>query len=121
MQLYTMNADGSNVIQLTNLRDWNGFPSPAPDGTHIAFPSETNDANGWPQDQAIYVIKSDGSNAINLLPDPAPDVAPAWSPDGKLIAFASAREGNRFRRSIYAIKPDGTGLSKLIDGGDASV
>jgi TolB protein len=119
MQLYTMRADGSNPTRLTNLQDWNGFPSPSPDGTHIAFVSETHDANGWPKDQAIYVIQSDGSNPINLLPDPAPDIAPAWSPDGALIAFTSARGGDGFRRSIYVVKPDGAGLSKLIDNGDA--
>lgn len=119
MQLYTMRADGSNPTRLTNLRDWNGFPSPSPDGAHIAFVSETHDTNGWPKDQAIYVIKPDGSNPVNLLPDPAPDIAPAWSPDGTLIAFASSREGDGFRRSIYVIKPDGAGLKKLIDNGDA--
>ena len=118
MQLYVMNADGSKPTQLTNLPDWIGFPAPSPDGTHIAFLSETRDANGWPKDLSLHVMQFNGSNPVNLLPDPAPDVAPAWSPDGMLIAFASAREGDRFRRSLYVIKPDGTGLKKLIDNGD---
>jgi len=39
-------------------------------------------------------------------------------PDGKLIALRSTRRDG-FRRSIYVIKPDGTGLRKLIDTGDA--
>ena len=121
MQLFVMNDDGSNPVRLTDLPDWNGFPSPSPDGKLIAFVSETRNAEGWPKDQAIFVIQSDGSHLINLQPDPAPDLSSAWSPDSTLLAFASAREGDGFRRSLYLIRPDGTGLSRLVENGDAPV
>ena len=121
MQLFVMNDDGSNPVRLTDLADWNGFPSPSPDGKLIAFISETRNAEGWPKDQAIFVIQSDGSHPINLQPDPAPDLAPAWSPDSTLLAFASSREGDGFRRSLYLIRPDGTGLSKFVENGDVPV
>ena len=37
-----------------------------------------------------------------------------WSPTGELIAFASDRDGDF---DIWLIKPDGSGLQKLIGGG----
>jgi Tol biopolymer transport system component len=54
MQLFVMNDNGSNPVRLTNIPDWNGFPSPSPDGKLIAFVSETRNAEGWPKDQAIF-------------------------------------------------------------------
>jgi Tol biopolymer transport system component len=41
------------------------------------------------------------------------DVQPAWSPDGSSIAFART-EGPR-SRSLYSVKPDGSGLKKLTN------
>lgn len=39
---------------------------------------------------------------------------PDWSPDGKAIAFESTRDGTF---AIYTIRPDGTGLRRLTNGG----
>lgn len=56
LQLYVMNADGSNIIRLTNLPgDGASYPAFSPDGTRIAFTSIQ-----------INIINTDGSNATRL-------------------------------------------------------
>jgi hypothetical protein len=40
---------------------------------------------------------------------------PDWSPDGQLILFRSVRPDDEFNGgTMYTIRPDGTGLTKLI-------
>ena len=93
--IYLMDADGSNVRQLT----YGGVdPAWSPDGKYIAFVSASAGNIHIPN---IYVIDADGSNDYRLTHDdrydgnPAwsPD-GPAWSPDGTQIAFVSSRDGD---------------------------
>src|SRR5207244_9379610 len=39
-----------------------------------------------------------------------------WSPDGKAIAFTVA-PGGGMNEQVYTVRPDGTGLRRLTDGG----
>src|SRR3954452_24925611 len=53
--VFTMNADGSSVTQLTDSRVGpSGDPGWSPDGSMIAFES---DAGNYPQNQGIYVMR----------------------------------------------------------------
>jgi Tol biopolymer transport system component len=89
--IFLMNADGSNVFNLSqaagfaNSSDAN--PSWSPDGRTIAFHSERE---GWAD---IWTVNVDGSGARNLThgmggPNGFEGDA-AWSPDGSRIAFVS--------------------------------
>jgi Tol biopolymer transport system component len=102
-----MNADGSNIVQLTTTGG--RAPSWSPDGTRIAVgvtivPSTT---------QTAFVINAaDGGNPVSLVPG----ADPAWSPDGSLIALAFCTD--RFVCDpddpvLAVIHPDGTGLTPL--------
>ena len=72
-----MNANGANLINLTQHLKSDRSPSWSPDGTRIAFSS---DRDG---DYEIYVMNADGTHPIQLTDDPwASDFGPAWSPDG---------------------------------------
>jgi TolB protein len=107
--LFVMNADGSNVRQLTHTPAAEGYPSWSPDGRLIAF--EADDASG---NFDIYVMNADGSGTRRLTQDPRRDVGPAWSPDGKKIAFMSDRAGPEF--DIYEMNADGSGVERLTAG-----
>ena len=86
--VHVMNADGTNIINLTNHPAADTYPAWSPDGRQIAFSS---DRNG---NLEIYVMNADGTNPIKLTNHPAVDRVPDWSPDGMRIAFSTNRDGD---------------------------
>lgn len=104
-QLFVMNADGTNIRQVTNLDAMGGRSSFSPDGLRLAF------YRGPAGDHNIYVINTDGTGLVQLT-DGGDNLGPSWSPDGNWIAFTSFRDGNN---EIYSIHPDGTGLTRLTN------
>ena len=86
MDIYLIDADGSNPLRLSAGESWDGFPTPSPDGSRIAFVAETMDSQRTPVEREIFVVNSDGSGLANLTNDPGLDMEPVWSPDGNWIA-----------------------------------
>src|SRR4029453_5945596 len=83
-EIYGMNADGSDQVNLTNYENEDSYPNWSPDGTKIAFTS----FRGQFGDPEIVVMNADGSNPVNIPNDLAEDFDPAWSPDGSRIVFS---------------------------------
>jgi TolB protein len=69
-----MNADGTDLVQLTDDPADDLRPAWSPSGAKIAFRSlRTNQGD-------IYVMKSDGSHEEQLTDDPLLDAYPDWQP-----------------------------------------
>ena len=105
-EIYLMNADGTNPINLTqSVEKPDRGSSWSPDGRQIAFSSSELFVQEDLFRSDIWVMDVDGGNSRNLTKHGAEDVDPAWSPDGNQIAFSSDREGNW---EIYVMNSDGT-------------
>ncbi|MHB8629928.1 MAG: hypothetical protein ACYDBJ_27620 [Aggregatilineales bacterium] len=107
-QIYVMNADGSNPVNLTKNPADDYQPAWAPAADKIAFTS-TRDGN-----PEICTMNADGSNQTCITSNPTAthkpdktlpaDQLPTWAPDALHIAFASTRDGNT---QVYVIEPSG--------------
>ena len=87
-EIYSCNADGSNISRLTNNAGIDDQPAWSPDGSHIAFVS---DRTGHPE---IYIMNADGSNVVRRTFLENYTQNPAWSPDGARIAYSSNGNGS---------------------------
>lgn len=100
-ELYVMDADGGNPVQLTSLAAL-ALESPcwSPDGQQIVFSANPEG------DHDLYVVRvDDPAQLVLLTQDQASDREPAWSPDGQTILFASDRRApDHFQ--IYALPAD---------------
>lgn len=105
-EIFVVNADGTNRLNVSNQAGGDADPVWSPDGMRIAW-VHYYDGKG-----DIIVANADGTNKKNLTNHPKDDRAPVWSPDGTRIAFASYRTD---RWEVYVMNADGSNVVKLTD------
>jgi Tol biopolymer transport system component len=106
VEVFVMDADGSNVDQLTDSAGEDWHPDWSPDGSQILFTSKRNGT--WD----VFVMDADGSNVSQLTPTNEDEWRPTWSPDGSQIAFAGMRQG---RWHIFVMDADGSNVRQITD------
>jgi serine/threonine protein kinase len=97
-QIFLINTDGTNLIQITNQIDGACQPAWAPDGQRFAFISPCAKLMDDYRGSSIFIMNVDGSGLMPVSVTPDGDYDPAWSPDGTKLAFTSFRDG---RPHIY--------------------
>ena len=104
-EVYSMNTDGSDQINLTRHRAKDASPVWSPTGEQILF---TSDRGGI---EDLYLMDPDGTNVHQVFKKLIGREFPTWSPDGKALAY------HRFHTlSIYTASIDGKDEAKLTDG-----
>jgi len=89
LEIWVMNADGSNKRQVTSNGKANFGPYFFPDGKRIIFASNMDDPRGRNFD--LYKINVDGTGQERITFNGTFDGFPMFSPDGKKLVFASNR------------------------------
>lgn len=127
MDLYRARTDGSEVVRLTHDRSYEFGATWSPDATRISFAREKAASRS---DSDIWVMNADGSDVHQITSGRSFDGLPVWSSDGTWIAFASNSDempspttsGEDALRhvSIFAMRPDGSGARRLLDGGTSA-
>jgi dipeptidyl aminopeptidase/acylaminoacyl peptidase len=109
-ELYVVDAEGGQPVRIAGEGE---SPTFSPDGTQIAYLSESGQAGI----EHVWVANADGTDAHEILTDEAlakgmSDLT--WSPAGDRIAMDNQQEGYV---AIYTFAPDGSDFTKVITGG----
>jgi hypothetical protein len=97
--IYRMDADGSNLVNLTRTPDVDEcYPKASPDGSKISFVA---DEGAPPRRQRnLYVMNADGTGRRKIADQGR---EPCWSPDGARIAYVKS-EFDTYSQVDYATK-----------------
>ena len=109
--IYLMNPDGSEQVNLTNHRADDISPVWSPTGEHILFASDREQKAWGTWD--LYLMNPDGSNVRKVFDKSARRNDPTWSPDGKQIAYSYGEIGNN---RLYIGRIDGKTEERVAIG-----
>jgi Tol biopolymer transport system component len=98
-ELFLINSDGSNPVNLTGTPDVDElYPHASPDGKKICF--VTDEGAGRSKVRNVYYINIDGSGRVKVADNAR---QPCWGPDSKTIAYLKG-EFERYTIKDYATK-----------------
>jgi Tol biopolymer transport system component len=102
-EVFVMNADGTNPVNLTKNAAYDGWPMWSPDGKKILFSSNRAGPANIGQ---LYLINPDGSSLQQITDGPGSFVQPSWSHDGKKIFAHQHWETEEFGNLVEFDVPD---------------
>jgi TolB protein len=103
LEIYIMNADGSNLRQVTDLGAASFAPYFHPDGERIIFSSNYGDPEG--RNFNLYIVNTDGTGLKQITYNDTFDSFPVFSYDGSKLVWASGRNA-RAQREINVFIAD---------------
>jgi TolB protein len=118
VQIQVMNADGSDVTELTRGPGFHGFPAWSPDGASLAIAADWGDYRGL---RGIWIIPASAPGGVTqqearrltTLPpgNQTEDEEPQFSPDGSSIVFTRFKSPRK--SAIHRVGINGSGLTRL--------
>ncbi|MFH1066553.1 MAG: biopolymer transporter Tol [bacterium] len=103
-EVYVMDIDGSNVVQLTNDKSISLGPKWSPNGKEIAY---TSYCKNFPD---VWIINLATSRRKRVAFFPGLNAQPAFSPDGETIALTLSKDGNT---ELYMLPVSGGSPTRL--------
>ncbi len=112
-EVYVMNPDGSQQMNLTwhSARDL--APAWSPTGEHIAFNSDRDGTRD------IYLMDADGKNVRKVFRRLAYREYPTWSPDGKKLAYLHAEDWGIYVGTIDSGQEERVASANFLGGDPA--
>ncbi len=102
--IYIMNADGTEVRQLTDVPGYDGGPFFSADGTRICWRRFSEDG----ATAEVYTMKTDGTDVKRLTNIGAMSWAPYYHPSGDYLIFTTNKHGFA-NFELYLVRADGQG------------
>lgn len=104
-EIWAMDFDGRNKVQVTDYRDLCLTPAISTDGSRVAF---TTFVEGIPK---IYVHSLESGRRLQFYnQDASLNTTPSFAPDGQTIFYASSPTG---RSQIYSASLNGSNLRRI--------
>ena len=118
-EIWTMNQDGTNPVQLTKLGGSALFPDFSPDGKTVVF----SGTEGTDTNSEIYTVDATTGGSLHALTSCAAykpgcyNNNASWSPDGTKIVFFHAddadADGNGIDSQVWVMDADGSNAHAL--------
>jgi Tol biopolymer transport system component len=108
-EIYTIKADGTGLIRLTNNGGDDRNPAWSPNASKIAYASDGGVALGHLH---LFVMNADGTGVKQLTFGTHED-QPAWSPDGSRIAYFGNTGSHP---AVFVMNADGSNIKELVAG-----
>lgn len=112
-EIYIMNPDGTQQVNLTRHKADDVSPVFSPTGEQILFASN-RDRPQVPWSWDLYLMDADGKNVRRVFEKSEDRRHPVWSPDGKQIAYKRFDGGVGY---LYIATSDGKDEERVAIGG----
>lgn len=117
-QLWRIDRDGGNLVQLTEAPCDVTMPCWSPSGREIAFVQVARPELERTYITDLFVLQVSGREVRQLTREQGPVDAPVWSPDGKQLAFLGhqQRRGTASNVGVWAVGVEDGELRCLTEG-----
>jgi TolB protein len=117
IDIWVMNADGSDQTAVVEHEDHDYLPAFSPDGQWLTFTSWRTEANDAERAPHLYVTRTDGSEQRRLYAESLGGSSGAsWAPDGDAIVFSVTSADDRTDLFLASVRwrADGPHLGAII-------